>query len=119
MLIAYGVNSEVSSEVTVTVENANRAPMAIINNDRVLYAPDDGRATLTLDGTRSMDPDGDPITFQWRSIGPGNAEISNPTSATPTVRFVDGTGAYEFELEVTADKGLRGFARHQIQVADL
>ena len=119
VLIAYGVNSEVSSEVTVTVENANRAPMAIVNNNRVLYAPDKGMATLTLDGTRSMDPDGDPITFQWRSIGPGNAEISNPASATPTVRFVDGTGAYEFELEVTDDKGLRGFARHQIQVADL
>ena len=119
VLIAYGVNSEVSSEVTVTIENANRAPMAIINNNRVLYAPDSRLATLTLDGTRSMDPDGDPITFQWRSIGPGNAEISNPTSATPTVRFLDGTGAYEFELEVTDDKGLRSFARHKIQVADL
>ena len=119
VLIAYGVNSEVSSEVTVTIENANRAPMAIINNNRVVYAPDNGLATLTLDGTRSMDPDGDPITFQWRSIGPGNAEISNPASATPSVRFVDGTGAYEFELEVTDDKGLRSFARHKIQVADL
>ena len=119
VLIAYGVNSEVSSEVTVTIENANRAPMATINNNRVVYAPDNGLATLTLDGTRSMDPDGDPITFQWRSIGPGNAEISNPASATPTVRFVDGTGAYEFELEVTDDKGLRSFARHRIQVADL
>ena len=119
VLIAYGVNSEVSSEVTVTIENANRAPMAVINNNRVVYAPDTGLATVTLDGTRSMDPDGDPITFQWRSIGPGNAEISNPASATPTVRFVDGTGSYEFELEVTDDKGLRGFARHQIQVADL
>ena len=119
VLMAYGVNSEVSSEVTVTIENANRAPMAIINNNRAVYAPDTGLATLTLDGTRSMDPDGDPITFQWRSIGPGNAEISNPASATPMVRFVDGTGAYEFELEVTDDKGLRGFARHQIQVADL
>ena len=119
VLIAYGVNSEVSSEVTVTIENANRAPMAIINNNRVLYAPDSGLVTLTLDGTRSMDPDGEPITFQWRSIGPGNAEISNPASATPTVRFVDGTGAYEFELGVTDDKGLRSFARHKIQVADL
>ena len=119
VLIAYGVNSEVSSEVTVTIENANQAPMAIINNNRVVYAPNSGMATVTLDGTNSMDPEGDPITYQWRSIGPGTAEISNPTSATPTVRFVDGTGAYEFELEVTDDKGLRGFARHKIQVADL
>ena len=119
VLIAYGVNSEVSSEVTVTIENANQAPMAIINNNRVVYARNNGLATVTLDGTRSMDPEGGTITYQWRSIGAGNAEISNPTSATPTVRFVDGTGSYEFELEVTDDKGLRGFARHQIQVADL
>ena len=119
VLIAYGVNSGVSSEVTVTIENANQAPMAIINNNRVVYAPNTGMATVTLDGTNSIDPEGDPITYLWRSIGPGIAEISNPTSATPTVRFVDGTGAYEFELEVTDDKGLRGFARHKIQVADL
>ena len=119
VLIAYGLNSEVSSEVTVTIENANRAPRAVINNYRVFLAPDNGLATLTLDGTLSSDPDGDPITFQWRSLGPGNAEILNPASVTPTVRFVDGTGAYEFELEVTDDKGLRSFDRHKIQVADL
>ena len=119
VLIAYGLNSEVSSEVTVTIENANRAPRARINNQRVFLGPDTGRETLILDGTLSSDPDGDPITLQWRSLGPSNAEILNPASVTPTVRFLDGTGAYEFELEVTDDKGLRSFDRHKIQAADL
>ncbi len=43
----------------------------------------------------------------------------NPTSPTPTVRLLDSTGAYNFELEVTDDKGLRSFDRKKIEAADL
>ena len=118
-LVAYGINSEVTAEVTVTVENANRAPTAKINNRGLVNVPDTGNSTIVLDGTQSRDPDGDPLTFQWRSLGPGRAEIMNPTSATPSVRLLDGTGTYNFELEVTDDKGLRDFDSKKIEAADL
>ena len=118
-LVAYGVNSEVTAELTVTIENANRAPTAKINNRGLVNVPDTGSSTIVLDGTESSDPDGDPLTFQWRSLGPGRVEIINPTSATPTARLLDGTGAYNFELEVTDDKGLRSFDRKKIEAADL
>ena len=119
ILVAYGLNSEVTAELTVTIENANRAPTARINNRGLVNVPDTGKSTIVLDGTQSSDPDGDPLTFQWRSLGPGRAEIMNPTSATPTARLLDGNGAYNFELEVTDDKGLRSFDRKMIQAADL
>ena len=118
-LVAYGVNSEVTADVTVTIENANRAPTARINNRGLVNVPDTGNSTIVLDGTQSSDPDGDPLTFQWRSLGPGRAEIMNPTSATPSVRLLDGTGTYNFELEVTDDKGLRDFDSKKIEAADL
>ena len=119
ILVAYGVNSEVTAEVNVTIENANRAPTAKITNREVVNVPDTGNSTIVLDGSQSSDPDGDPITFQWRSPGPGRVEIMSPTSATPTVRLLDGTGPYNFELEVTDDKGLRSFDRKKISAADI
>ena len=119
ILVAYGINSEVTAEVNVTIENANRAPIAKINNRGLVNVPDTGNSTIVLDGSQSSDPDGDPITFQWRSLGPGRAEIMNPASVTPTVRLLDGTGPYNFELEVTDDKGLRAFDRKKIEAADL
>ena len=119
ILVAYGISSDVTAEVNVTIENANRVPIAKINNRGLVNVPDTGNSTIVLDGSQSSDPDGDPITFQWRSLGPGRAEILNPTSATPTARLVDGTGAYNFELEVTDDKGLRSFDRKKIEAADL
>ena len=59
----------------------------------------------TLDGSKSFDPDGDPITFEWRVIGSRTATVRNPTASRPTVEFSGGYGPYEFELIVTDDKG--------------
>ncbi len=50
---------------TVTVENVNRAPVAKIT------MPEDGASFLSgtpmgFDGTQSSDPDGDPLSYEWR-----------------------------------------------------
>ena len=65
--------------------------------------------TGELDGSKSYDPDGDPITYQW-SVVPGSLEVDirNPTAAVATVEFLGGYGRYEFQLMVTDDKGQMG-----------
>ena len=109
-LIAYGENSSVQAVVTINVENENRSPIAIAEGPTAILVP---AGTLTgtgqLDGSKSYDPDGDPITYEWRSIGPLQATFQNPGSATPTVVFEGGYGIYQFELMVTDDKGLMSF----------
>ena len=108
-LIAYGANSSVQAVLTINVENENHSPIAIAEAPTAILVP---AGTLTgtgeLDGTKSYDPDGDPITYTWTNIGPLPATIKNPSAAKATVEFTGGYGRYEFQLTVTDDKGLMG-----------
>ena len=63
--------------------------------------------SANLDGSRSYDPDGDPITYSWRVIGSKPADISGADTARPTVRFLQGYGDYQFELTAMDNKGAR------------
>lgn len=42
--------------------------------------------TVVLDGTRSLDPDGDPLRYQWRQIRGNKVSLLDPN--TPRPRFV-------------------------------
>lgn len=77
----------------------------------VADAGPDGRGVtgdlLRLDGTASVDPDGDPITYLWSltSVPDGStAELSDPTLAAPTLR-ADVAGTYTAELVVSDGGG--------------
>jgi hypothetical protein len=48
----------------------------------VLYAGLDGKVTVTLDGARSADPDGDALGYAWAWAMDGNAYLSNGVSLT-------------------------------------
>ena len=73
---------------------------------------------IQLDGSKSYDPDGDPITFSWRVAGAKPADIYSATTATPTVMFLQGFGDYVFELTVTDDKGARSTATTTVNYLD-
>jgi hypothetical protein len=64
-------------------------------------------ASIRLDGTASTDPDGDPLTFQWRvaaqPLGVAVA-LPGPTQARTSFTAVV-PGTYRFELQVSDDKG--------------
>ena len=83
---------------TVTITTTNTAPVANAGSNQNVTVG----TTVTLDGTKSIDADGDPITDLWSitSVPPGStATLSAPRSSMPT--FVpDLAGTYVFQLIV-------------------
>ncbi len=92
--------------LTRTVRKGNAPPVADAGPNQTLP----GAATVTLDGSASYDPDGDPITFQWvQESGPGVA-LSAATSAKTTFLAAAGQ-SYSFRLTVKDSLGAQGIAR--------
>ncbi|MBN2373259.1 hypothetical protein JXL19_05700, partial [bacterium] len=90
---------ESSNPDTVTITTLNRKPVADAGADQTAFIND----TVTLDGSGSYDPDGDPIAgYAWSfvSVPPGSsATLSDSTAVNPT--FVpDKHGAYQIQLIV-------------------
>ncbi|HRF00188.1 MAG TPA: hypothetical protein PLI18_06700 [Pirellulaceae bacterium] len=83
-------------------DDTNRSPMARAEaNPRIGV----GVASVTLDGTASFDPDGDLLTFRWRSEGSTIATTAVATVAVNNASTV--VKVQEFELEVSDVHGNR------------
>jgi hypothetical protein len=95
--------------LTRRVRTGNDAPIADAGPDQI-GAP---AGTITLDGSASYDPDGDPITYQWVQTGGPTISLSAPTAARTTFAAAEGV-AYAFRLTVKDDKGLAGAAKVQV-----
>jgi len=54
---------------------------------------------VTLDGSASYDPDGDPLTFQWTQVSGPSVTLSNPKSKNPSFTLQK-IGTYVFRLVV-------------------
>lgn len=66
--------------ITVTVEEVTDPPVAHAGADQTV----ESCRLVTLDGSGSSDPDGDPITYQWiQTAGPA-VSLADPTSARPS-----------------------------------
>ncbi len=62
----------------------NEPPVADAGPDTTVECSESGDTPVTLNGLRSSDPDGDPLTFAWSAPG---ITFVDPTSATPTGSF--------------------------------
>ena len=84
----------------------NSAPVADAGPDQIGVPA----GVITLDGSGSYDPDGDPLTYQWTQISGPMVALSNPTGVKTTFTAVDGQ-TYSFRLTVKDPGGLQGTAR--------
>ncbi len=84
--------------VTVTQPRENRPPIAVVGSNMEVAVG----TSVTLDGSESSDPDGDPLMFDWvleQSPSGSTAAITDTGSETPTFQ-PDLPGPYDFSLVV-------------------
>lgn len=98
-----------SEAVSITVHNVNRAPVAQAGPDQRLTATSAAGITITLDGTASVDPDGDALTYTW------SGSFGTVDGPTPTVNLP--AGAHVIILTVQDSLGATGVATLTIRVS--
>ena len=86
-------------EAVVTVNNA---PTADAGADRTVNRG----AIVTLDGSGSSDPDGQPVTYGWTQTGGEAVTLSSASVMSPTFAAPSATGILTFTLSVTDSLGL-------------
>jgi hypothetical protein len=84
-----------SETMTITVTNTNRAPTANAGADRTVTPG----SAVTLNGSGSNDPDGDPLSYAWTQTAGPAVTLNGAATASPTFTPA-ATGAYVFELSV-------------------
>ncbi len=92
--------------LTRRTRNGNDAPIADAGPDQIGVQP----GTITLNGSRSYDPEGDPITFRWDQVAGPAVSLSGMNTSIVTFPAVGGQ-SYSFRLTVTDDRGAAGIAR--------
>lgn len=98
LVVNDGSLNSVASTVTITASNANLAPVANAGGGLNVYTG----TTVTLNGTGSYDPNGDPLVYAWAFVSkPAGSSASLTAATTATPSFVtDVAGSYVIALAV-------------------
>lgn len=91
--------------ITRKVRNGDDPPVADPGPNQINVAP----GLITLNGSNSYSPDGNPITFQWAQVTGNPVTLSAPTAAITTFTALQGQ-TYQFRLTVRDNFGAQGFA---------
>ncbi len=103
-----------ADQVTVIVMSApNEAPIASAGNNRFIVLP---TSSVSLNGSRSNDPDGTIATYAWTQVsGPSTATLTNDSTVSPTASDLV-AGQYIFQLTVTDNDGATDNAQVKVTV---
>jgi hypothetical protein len=94
-----GVAGLVSDRVVVRVHN--QPPVANAGPDQIRVTS----SNVSLDGSGSIDPDHDPLTYLWRQTGGTPVTLSNATAQKPTFVAPPEPAVLTFSLYVTDSFG--------------
>ncbi len=94
------MNTDKVLTATFTLKGTNRPPVADAGGNQTVKPGN----VVTLDGTASADPDGDPLTYGWTQVG-GTAVSFTPTLSRTTF-IAPEPGVLTFTLMVTDSLGM-------------
>jgi hypothetical protein len=112
LTVSDGSLASAADQVNITVATGNLPPVANAGPDQTVTSGQ----LVTLNGTGSTDPNGDPLTYSWCLRGRpqgSNATLSGANTARPTLT-PDVPGSYVFCL--TVNDGQAGSASDSVVV---
>jgi hypothetical protein len=92
---------------------ANAPPLASAGTDQMVQATSPTTTNVTLDGSGSMDPENDPLTYIWKN------ETGNTIGTTAQVVLALPAGQYTFELSVADTSGAKSTDSVHLIVRDV
>jgi len=116
LTVSDGVNTSTADTVQITVNPAaNQVPLANAGADQTVASA----AGVTLDGSGSSDPEGQPMAYVWtQTAGPAVALSSTtaaqPTFTAPTVAWNASAAVLTFSL--TVDDGVNTSTADTVQI---
>jgi len=100
LVVFDGTYHSETDTVTILVSRPNQDPVANAGPDQTVSASG-GQATVTLDGSGSYDPDGNPLTYTWTWTSGGQARSA--TGVNPAITLP--SGQYSIRLVVSDNVG--------------
>ncbi len=91
-----------TASVTVTVEAVNDAPLAEAGADQSVRVSQ----SVTLDGSRSRDVEGDALRYGWQQTGGASVTLNRPSLSRTTFIAPATPTILTFRLSVTDEQGL-------------
>ncbi len=77
LVVADAQASSEPAHVNITIKNVNHAPVAHAGAAQRVGA----NAAVTLNGSLSYDPDGDPLTYAWRQVDGAQVDLTGADTA--------------------------------------
>ena len=81
LVVSDGRADSGPAHVNVVVTSVNRAPVAEAGPPQTVS----GGAAVTLDGSASFDPDGDPLSYRWLQLAGPAVELTGADTARPVL----------------------------------
>lgn len=100
LVVNDGIETSLPDTMLVTIKQVNKAPVASAGADQTVLEA----VLVTLNGSASMDPDGDALTYLWTA--PTGIQLSNNKAMNPsfTAPVVDKQTSFTFVLIVNDGK---------------
>lgn len=100
-----------SETILITVTNTNAPPVARTGPDQVAGPG----AIVTLDGSDSSDPDGEPVQYLWTQTGGPAVNLPNPTASVLTFT-APASGGVTLTFSLTVSDGVHDSAPAEVEV---
>lgn len=101
---------DATASATLRVADVNRPPVANAGSSREV----EPGSLVTLDGSNSADPDGDPLLFKWTQVGGDAVTLAGADTAKATFTAPAEKKGLSFQLQVT--DGHDRFDQAEVQI---